>query len=60
MIMWESVMQALPARSKGRRPKKSILQMDVVTPTSCVMLRTPDMMSCMLWFKPIVPKSVGE
>lgn len=60
MITCEIVMRILPQRSNGRLPTLSIVQMLVLTPTSWVILRTPDMISCMLWFSPIVSKRVGE
>ena len=73
----ETVMKKLPQRSKGRRPKRSIVHKLVLTPTSFlisihtlssagldgltwVMLSIPDIISCILWFNPIVPNKVGE
>lgn len=47
MITWLIVINNAPERSRDRRPKLSIVQMVVITPTNCVTLRIPDIKSCM-------------
>lgn len=60
MITWHAVMTAAPLKSSHRRPRLSMLQIEVVTPTSCVTLRMPDMRSCMSVSRPMVSNNVGE
>ena len=60
MIAWQMVMSRAPPRSSHRRPRVSMVQTLVHTPTSCVTLRIPDMRSCMSVSKPMVSNRVGE
>jgi len=60
MITWHTVMSAAPLRSSHRRPSVSMLQIEVVTPTSWVTLRMPDIRSCMSVSRPMVSNKVGE
>lgn len=46
-------------KRRGRRPNLSMVQRELATPISCMILRTPNMMSCILKSKPMVSKSVG-
>lgn len=59
MMRWERNMRALPTRRRGLRPSLSMVQREVRTPRSWVMLRIPDMRSWRGRVRPIVWKRVG-
>lgn len=47
VMTWQANMPAAPTSKSLRRPTASMVHRLVTMPTSCIMLRTPDMISCM-------------